>query len=49
MMLRDMQDDRARFEQDEIAVLIGRDLAERMQRAVAGSFIVANDMTRRTS
>ena len=34
MALRDVQHDRPGLEQREIAFLIGRDLAERMQRAM---------------
>ena len=36
MALGDMEHDRPRLEQGEIAVLIGRDLAERMQRQMRG-------------
>jgi hypothetical protein len=36
MALREVEDDRPRLEQDEIAVLIGRDLSERMKRAMLG-------------
>ena len=36
MALRDMQHDRPRLEQSEIAFLIGRNLSERMQRSMRG-------------
>ena len=36
MALGDMQDDRAGFEQDEIAFLVGGDLAKRMPRQMRG-------------
>ncbi|MGY4326085.1 hypothetical protein ACVWWG_000499 [Bradyrhizobium sp. LB7.2] len=36
MALRDMEHDRAGFEQSEIAILEGRDLRERMQREMCG-------------
>ena len=48
MALGDVEDDRAGLEQREIAFLIGRDLAERMQRQMRGLLHRAND-TRRTS
>lgn len=48
MALGEMQDDRPGFEQDEIALLEGRNLAEGMQRRCAGSFIARNG-TRRTA
>ena len=38
MMLRDMKDDRARFEQDQPVFLIGRDLAEGLAGAMRGLF-----------
>jgi adenylylsulfate kinase-like enzyme len=36
MALGDMQDDRPRLEQGQIAFLIGRNLAERMKRQMRG-------------
>src|SRR5690606_17418750 len=36
MALRDMEHDRPRLEQGEIAFLIGRNLSERMKRAMRG-------------
>ena len=36
MALRDMEHDRPGFEQGEVAVLVGRDLPERMKRAMRG-------------
>ncbi len=36
MALRDMEHDRPRLEQDEIAFLVGRNLPERMKRQMRG-------------
>ena len=49
MALGDMEDDRARFEQDEIAFLIGRNLPERMEREMRGLLHLARTKRRRTS
>ena len=48
MALGDVKDDRARLEQDEIAFLIGRDQAERMEAQMRGLLLRRNE-TRRTS
>ena len=48
MVLCDVEDDSACFEQDEIALLIGRYLAEWVERTVRRFFIPAK-VTSRTS
>jgi hypothetical protein len=48
MALGDMEHDRPRLEQGEIAFLIGRNLAERMKRQMRG-FLHRRNETRRTS